>query len=321
MARARSHTTPSTKVIFNPAANKGRCGKTWPQIRHRLETVLGPLDVAATTARGAATALARDAFASGCRRFVSVGGDGTLNEIVNGLIADDRLLDPGIVCAQIPAGTSNAVAQAMGHEGLGPSAQAAFAALAGDATRPIDLYRADSHAADGSPLSRYGFLVATLGAPATIGLRAGAVPLLKRLGPLAYVLTAFATALTYRPREVLIHVDGGAARKDLIWGAMICSIAGAGEGIVLAPGALIDDGKLDLIAMGNLTRREALIEIIPKLADGSYSRHAKVVRELLQEVYIQTRQPVPVDVDGEFVGFSPLRVRVLPEKLRIAVAG
>ena len=310
-----------TKVIFNPAANKGRCGKTWPQIRHRLETVLGPLDVAATTARGAGAGLAREAFASGCRRFVSVGGDGTLNEIVNGLIADDRLYDPQIVFAQIPAGTSNAVAQAMSHEGLGPAADAAFAALAGDATRPMDLFRADGHAADGSPRSRYGFLLATQGAPATIGLRAGAMPLLKRLGPLAYVLTAMATALTYRPREVLMRIDGHAVRKDLMWGAMICSIEGAGEGIVLAPGALVDDGRLDLIAMGNLTRREALFEIIPKLADGSYSRHAKVVRTLLDDIHIETQEPIPVDVDGEFVGFSPLRVRVLPEKLRIAVAG
>ena len=321
MAQAGTGSKLKTKVIFNPAANKGRCGKTWPAIKERLEAVLGPLDVAATTARGAGTALARDAFASGCRRFVSVGGDGTLNEIVNGLVFDDRLLDPQIVFAQIPAGTSNATAQAMGHGGLGASADAAFAALAGDAARPMDLYRADSHAADGSSLYRYGFLVATLGAPATIGLRAGAMPLLKRLGPLAYVLTALATALTYRPREVLMRIDGHAVRKDLMWGAMICSIEGAGEGIVLAPGALVDDGQLDLVAMGNLTRREALTEIIPKLADGSYSRHAKVVRSLLKDIHIETQEPIPVDVDGEFVGFSPLRVRVVPEKLRMAVAG
>jgi diacylglycerol kinase (ATP) len=309
-----------TKVIFNPAANKGRCGKTWPAIKQRLEAVLGPVDASVTTARGAGSTLARAAFANGCRRFVSVGGDGTLNEIVNGLVADDRLIDPEIVVAQIPAGTSNAVARAMGHAGLGPSADAAYAALAGTATRPIDLFRADSVGADGASQTRYGFLLATLGAPATVGLRAAAVPLLKRLGPLAYVITAVATALTYRPREVSIRIDGGTIRRELMWGAMICSSAGAGEGLLLAPGAIIDDGKIDLIAMGALTRREALLEIIPKLADGSYSRHVKVTRDLLEDVHIQTREPTPVDVDGEPVGFSPLRVRVLREKLRIAVA-
>ena len=309
-----------TKVVYNPAANKGRCGIMWPAIKARLEAVLGPLDATATSARGDGTAIARAAFADGCRRFVTVGGDGTLNEVVNGLVTDDRLLDPALVFAQIPAGTSNAIARAMGHAGHGAASAASFAALTGTATRAIDLFRAESFAPDGKPMARYGFLLATIGAPATIGLRAGAVPLLKRLGPFAYVLTAAATALTYQPREVRISIDGGQARNGSMWGAMICSAAGAGDGILLAPGALIDDGRLDLVAMGPLTRREALFQIIPKLADGSYVGHAKVTRHLAREMSIETTTPVPVDVDGEAIGLSPLRVRVLPEQLRIAAA-
>lgn len=312
--------TGMTRVIWNPNANKGRCGKTWPAIEARLTKVLGPLNAHTTAARGDGIRLAREAFAQGCRRFVVVGGDGTLNEVVNGLMTGDRLASPDIVFAQIPAGTSNAVSRAMGHDGLGAGADAAFAALTSPATRPIDLFRADSRTADGAEAVRYGFLLATIGAPATIGLRAAAVPLLKRLGPFAYVLTAFVTALTYGPQDVRVSLDGGEVRSDRMWGAMLCSLAGAGEGILLAPGAAMDDGKIDLVTVGALSRREALLEVLPKLGDGSYCAHPKVARHLLQQVEIETSLRTPVDVDGEPIGFAPLRVRMLGEQMRVAVA-
>ena len=309
-----------TKIIFNPAANKGGCGKNWPAIKARLEAVLGAIDATPTVRRGDGTGIARAAFAQGHRRFIAVGGDGTLNEVVNGLVAGGRLLEPGIVFAQIPAGTSNAVSLALGHAGRGAASDGAFAALAGTATQPIDLFRVDSFGADGKPIARFGFLLVTLGAPATVGLRAAAIPLLKRLGPVAYVIVAAVTALTYKPRAVQISIDDGAPRKASLWGAMLCSSPTAGEGLLLAPGAKIDDGQIDLLEIGALTRREALLQIIPKLADGSYSLHPKVTRQLLKQIHIATQEPIPVDVDGEPSGESPLRVRVLPEPMRVAVA-
>ena len=106
-----------------------------------------------------------------------------------------------------------------------------------------------------------------------------------------------------------------------MWGAMLCNSAMAGERLVLAPGARIDDGRLDLVTMGALTRREALLEVIPGLRDGSYCDHPKVRRQTLAQVSIDTARPTAVLIDGEIAGVTPLRVRVLPEPLRFAVAG
>ena len=99
-----------TKIIVNPMANKGGCGKRWPQIRTELEKHLGSLadgDIAITNAPNHATGLAREAVGGGYSRLVSVGGDGTFNEVLNGVIVDDRMIAPGLVLAQIPGGTSN----------------------------------------------------------------------------------------------------------------------------------------------------------------------------------------------------------------------
>ena len=119
-----SRTLPKTKVIFNPAANKGSCGKAWPDIKAELAAVLHAVDAEATRRPGDGSRIARAAFEDGCRRFIAVGGDGTLNEVVNGLVEDDHLLDPGVTFAQIPAGTSNAVSLALGQSGRGANATA-----------------------------------------------------------------------------------------------------------------------------------------------------------------------------------------------------
>ena len=82
-----------TRIIVNPMANKGRCGKRWPQIRTELEKHLGPIDdddIAMTRARNHATKLAQEAVDAGYRRLISVGGDGTFSEMMNGVISDDR---------------------------------------------------------------------------------------------------------------------------------------------------------------------------------------------------------------------------------------
>jgi diacylglycerol kinase family enzyme len=304
-----------TCVILNPMANKGGAGKRWPELEKRLKSAIGEVEVLRTERRGEGIELTRSALAKGARRFVAVGGDGTANEVVNGLVADDRLVAPDIVLAHIPAGTSNELSRGLGQAGQ----EAPFDALASGRTRAIDVFRADSTGADGRPIVRYGFLTASLGAPATISQRAQAVPLLKRLGPFAYILTTVAVALGYGARQVSLSIDGAAPRTVPLWSAMTCSSEAAGEGLMIAPGARMDDGRLDLVMTGDLTRSEALFKIIPGIRDGSYVRHPKVTRASVREVAFSSAETIPVDIDGEAMGVLPLRLRLLPWQLPVAV--
>ena len=153
-----------TRIIVNPMANKGNCGKRWPQILAELEKHLGPVssvDVAMTRAPSHATALAREAISTGYQRLISVGGDGTFSEMMNGVIADDRPLAPDLVLAQVPGGTSNELCRSFGQLSLGEACKA----IAMGHTRNVDVFRADARGYGGGQVTRYGFVLAIIGPP------------------------------------------------------------------------------------------------------------------------------------------------------------
>ena len=240
-----------SRIIVNPMANKGSCGKRWPQIRAELEKHLGPIDdddIAMTRAPNHATKLAQEAVDAGYRRLVSVGGDGTFSEMMNGVISDDRPIAPDLVLAQLPGGTSNELCRSFGQLSLGEASKA----IAMGHTRDIDVFRADAKGYAGDQVTRYGFVLAIVGAAATISWRAQRVPLLKRLGPISYVLMTAFTSLTYNPRNYRIRIDDEAEQNLPMWSLMLCSFDGAGEGLMLAPGADPGDRKLDLIMVGDI---------------------------------------------------------------------
>ena len=305
-----------TKIIVNPMANKGTCGKRWPQIRAELEMTLGPVvtdDIVQTRAHNHATALAREAVGAGYRRLVAIGGDGTFSEVLNGVIANDRPIAPDLVLAQVPGGTSNELSRSFGQRAIADASRA----IASGQTRAIDIFRADAMGYSGSRVTRYGFLLAIVGAPATISWRAQRVPLFKRLGPVSYVIMTAVTALTYAPRRYRVQIDG-AEQSFLSWGLLLCSFDGAGEGLMLAPGADPSDGKLDLILLGNLGRWESLVKVVPKLGDGTYIAHPKISRRHASRVTIASDRQVRADVDGESIGRLPMSIGLLPFRMNVA---
>jgi len=177
-------------VIVNPAAQKGGAARRWSATQSELAARFGPFEPRFTTAPGHATALARAALAEGVRRIVAVGGDGTINEILNGMLdASGRLTAPDAVLCPIPAGTANELCRALGH--LAYPARA-YEAAASDATRAIDLLRVRCTGLDGRPVERFGYLIVSLGAAATISHRTSRSRWAKKLGgigPLAMLTT------------------------------------------------------------------------------------------------------------------------------------
>src|SRR5207244_6425819 len=119
------------------------------------------------------------------RRLISVGGDGTFSEVMNGVISDDRPIAPDLVLAQLPSGTSNELCRSFGQLSLGEASKA----IPMGHTRDIDVFRADAKGYAGGQVTRYGFVLAIVGAAATISWRAQRLQLLQRLGPISYLLT------------------------------------------------------------------------------------------------------------------------------------
>lgn len=303
-------------VIVNPAARKGGALARWPSIQAELARRLGPVEPLFTQAPGHATELARAALAQGVRRFVAVGGDGTANETLNGLLdGSGRLVEPDTVLCPVPAGTANELCRALGHLAVAGSA---FDAAASPRSQAIDLMRVRCTGLDGRPVDRFGYLIVALGLAATISHRTSQSRWLKKLGEIAYLLMTPPVTLTYRQRDVSIEIDGVPAGTRRLFTAMIGNTENGGGGMKLLPGARFDDGVLDLIDVGDLSRLGVLLGILPKLYSGAHVHHPQVRTARGTSFRFDSAEvETLVDLDGEMVGRLPLEVTVLPRAFRV----
>jgi YegS/Rv2252/BmrU family lipid kinase len=302
-------------VIVNPAAHKGGAARQWPRIETELARRLGAFEPRFTTAPRHATELAREALGQGARRLIAVGGDGTVNEVLNGMLdGTGRLRHAESVLCPVPAGTANELCRALGH--LAQPALA-FDSAASNATRPVDLLQVRCAGLDGRPAERFGYLIVSLGSAAAISHRTSQSRWLKKLGGIAYLLMTPPVTLAYRERDVAVTIDGAAQGRRPIFTAMVANTENGGGGMKLAPGAKFDDGVLDLVEMGDITPLAILTQVLPGVYSGRHVLHPKVRTNRGTRFRFESEVETLVDLDGETVGRLPLEVAVMPRGFRV----
>lgn len=305
-------------VIVNPAAHKGGARRTWPAIQAELARRLGPFEPVFTAAPGHATALSRSALSKGARRIIAVGGDGTVNEALNGMLdPSGRLTVEDPVLCPVPNGTANELCRALGHlarPGL------AFDAAASKITRPIDLLRVRCAGLDGKTVDRFGYLIVALGLAATVSYRTSRSRWLKKLGGISYFLMSPPVILGYRPRPIAITVDGVTQAPRKISTAMVGNTENGGGGMKLIPGAKFDDGVLDLIEMGDVAPFTMLTRVLPKVYSGDHVHHPQVSTGRGTSFKFESDVDTLVDLDGETIGRLPLEVSVIPRGFSVGAS-
>ena len=308
-----------TRVFVNPAAGKGRLRRAWPQMRQRLEARLGALDVVPTEAPGHASALARAAAAEGVQRYIAVGGDGTVNEVLNGMLDETgRLLVPDAVLCPIPGGTANELCRALG---LLRDPEAPLTACEARKTRRLDLTVTQCRGFDGTPLQRFGYLITSFGQAATISHETSRSRVLKRLGGrFSYFAVTLLVTLTYRARLVRISLDGGPESSHLVLSGLVCNTENGGGGMRLAPGADPGDGVLDYVEFGNLGRLDILTQKPSWLFEGRHVEHPQVRQARGCRLRFDSEVETLVDVDGETIGRLPLEVSLRPGAFAVGMA-
>jgi diacylglycerol kinase (ATP) len=252
--------------------------------------------------------LAREAADGGARLLVVVGGDGSVNEVVNGIAGDDR-----VELAIVARGTGWDFARAF--EIPRKPAEAARVALGG-ATRTVDLGRATFRSWAGDETSSYFANAASAGMSGAIAQRANETS--KALGGKAsYAWATLAVFARWQNGRVEVAVDD--ERRD---GRMHDVVVANGRflagGMLLCPDAVPDDGVFDVLLIGDLTKRD-LVLTMPKTYRGSHLPHPKA--ELLRGriVTVDAPQPLPVQLDGEQPGTTPARFELVPRALRVRV--
>jgi YegS/Rv2252/BmrU family lipid kinase len=293
-------------VVVNPAAAGGRSGRAWPGVRDALRRAGLDFEWVATGARGDGARLARDGVRSGHRLVVAVGGDGTLNEVVNGLTGEDG----------VPLATMGAVLTGRGRDacrnfGVPAGVTAAAAALVSGHDTTFDL----GLAAWGAGGRRYFLGAAGAGFDAAVATRAASV---NAGGTLPYLFAVLATVHAARPMSASIAVDGAPMWQTPLTAAIVANGRYFGGGMKIAPHAETTDGLLDLVVLGPLGRLE-MLRWLPTIYTGTHLANPRVVTRRASAVVIEAPVPLPTQVDGEVVGTTPVSITVARRALRLRV--
>ena len=294
--------------LVNPASAAGSTGKRWPEIAHRAAARGLDGDALISDAPGQLGELAAGAVRDGARRLVVVGGDGSVNEVVNGL---DHT--PDVELAVIPRGTGWDFVRTFGIPN--DLDDAIDVALAG-AVREIDLGTASYRTWAGDEARSTFANVASAGISGAIARRANDSS--KALGgKVSYYWATLSVFFGWQTGEMRVTVDGESRSGKMI-DAMICNGRYLGGGMMMCPEAEPDDGLFDVLLIGDVTKRD-LAFVLPKTYKGKHLPHPRL--ELLRGrvVTVESEEPLPIELDGEQPGTTPARFEVVPRALRLRV--
>ena len=292
-------------AIVNPRAGAGSARRRWPHAARLLADRLGPVEVRFTEGPAHATALARELAGAGCGLLIAAGGDGTLNEVANGVLTPPCDVRIGL----LPLASGGDFARTLELTDL----ECAVHSLAAGHIRRIDVMRARFRVPDGPALERCFLNAASfgLGALAAAGVRGWcrAVP-----GGARYLAAAIPALAIGRSFPVSLSFDGGPPSTFEITTAAVANGQFQGGGIRIAPEAAIDDGIADI----TVVERVALAEVarrLPILYSGALYSHPKVHHWRAARVRAESAVGVPLELDGEPVGTLPVEIDVLPRAL------
>ncbi|MGN6699732.1 MAG: diacylglycerol/lipid kinase family protein [Thermomicrobiales bacterium] len=302
---------PATWVIVNPAAGAGQAERRWPALADRLHAAGLAFTAAVTCRPGDATWLARDAAAGGATTIAVVGGDGTVNEVVNGLLAAgaDSVTRPAL--AILPAGTGADFARSRGIRSL----DGAIAALLHGQAQTIDLGHVTFRDEAGGEQTRLFANVADCGLGPIVSQQIAGAP--KGLGPAAYFYGALRAIAGYRPVEVRVGVDDHIAYTGPSQLVAVANSAYFGGGMHIAPKASSADGQFDIVILGDVSRAALTTDLLPRVYRGAHLRHPAIHFARGAAVTIETSAPLPLETDGEIAGTTPARFTLLPGALHV----
>ena len=298
-------------IIVNPRSANGSTGRRWAEIERGLRARIPAFDVAFTERPGHATDIAREATAR-YDRIALVGGDGTLNEVVNGLIADDRPIRADLALGIIPYGTGGDFVRTLG---IPRDLDGAAERLATGTPREVDVGKVCYRRPDGSEGIRY-FIN-----EGEIGMGAAVCEVVNRSskrwgGRLSYLRAILVTALRYPDQEIMLSLDGAPAERVIINNIWLANGQYSGGGIRSGPRARLDDGLLDVVQIGASGMLEKLIGM-RKLRSGAFVDRPNVIYRTARRVEAESEASVPVEVEGEPIGTLPASFEVIGERLRV----
>jgi YegS/Rv2252/BmrU family lipid kinase len=308
---------PGTVVVVNPRSAGGKTEKRWPQLREIIHEAYGPFEHRFTDAPGSATRLAREALQGGADLVVAMGGDGTINEVVNGFFDGARAIAPSAAFGVLPAGTGGDFIKTLGTS---KEVRTAAEQLKRSSPRAIDLGRLTFVAHDGTQQVRHFINIASFGISGVVDRYVNESS--KTFGgTVSFAVATLKAGMQYKNATVRLVLDGGAAREGKIYNVAVANGRYFGGGMKVAPEASLDDGLFDVITMGDFGFSDLLLRGLD-IYSGKHVTNPKVTVHRAKKVEATPQDGVEVllDVDGEQPGRLPATFEIITGGLKVRAA-
>jgi len=298
-----------TVAILNPESARGRTAETWARVRMQLP---GKIETLQTRAPGHGIELTANAIRSGATTIIAVGGDGTINEVVNGFFENERLISNEVTLGIVPRGTGSDFWRILN---LPPDERTAASVIHSGAPRLIDIMKVRYTRMDGTSALRYSVNITSFGMGGLVAARANRSR--KPLGGrIAFLIATIRTALAFPGNSVTLSLDNSKTVEAKITNVAVGNGQYHGAGMWICPGASIEDGMLDLTVIKYLSLWE-LVRGLPVLYNGGIYTHSKVESYRVKHVQADSLETTLIEIDGEPLGRLPIEVSILPGAIRI----
>ncbi len=300
-------------AIVNPQAGSGRGKADWPEIQKLLAEKGVDFDFALTEKKYHAVELTVKAITSGYRKILAVGGDGTLNEVVNGIFIQKLVDTKDVLVGVIGIGTGNDWQRMYA---LPVSYSDKIDAIKASKNFLQDVGRVD-YFESRYPQSRYFANAAGIGFDAQVALSTNKLKESGKSGKVLYIFSLIKTLFSYKSTIVSVVID-----KDQVGGKIFSLTLGIGKynggGMMQVPNALADDGLFDVTIIRHI-RRGDVIRNIYRLYNGTILKHPKISGHQAKKIVISSKPPVNLEVDGESLGTSPFTFTIVPQSINVVV--
>ena len=298
-------------AIVNMAAGGGRTKKDWPLIAQILQREGIRYEPNFTDRRLHASIIARNKIKEGYSKIIVVGGDGTMNEVINGVFAQKRILTTEVMLGMISVGTGNDWAKTFNipsdYEGAVRTImeQKTFIQDAG-----LVNYRKN-----GKEWKRYFINIAGMGFGARVVERANRSKEKGKSGPLLYFYNIFYSLIQYRSKKAVIEIDGTSYNRK-IFSLNVGIGKYNGGGMIQVPHAIADDGLYSITLIKKIGKLNVIANM-KKLYNGTITQHSKVETYMARSVQIDGSALLKVETDGESLGHGPVSFKIIPRSVTV----
>lgn len=299
---------------MNPHSGNRSAARQWESLKPEIDALIGEYTLFHTERPGHATELTRDALQNGFTRIISMGGDGTHYEVVNGFFQNELPVNPEASLAILPIGTACDLRKTLRL----PKPTESIEYLNDPEPTPMDVGKVTSTDPDGNEVTRYFLTAVHIGLGGLVCLRVNQRT--KRFGGfITFLLGLISARIEFRCPEMTVEYNG-----KTIKGTMIEVVAANGQfdggGMTVAPRCKLNNGLLELYTIGKMGPLDSILSL-PRIYKGTQDQHPDVHYTRTPAVSVTTTSETPtwVSPDGEVSGQLPAKITILPKALKMVM--